>query len=149
MTVKNCMTKNVEMVEPAASLREAAEKMRDGDFGMLPVTENDRLVGMLTDRDIVIRGVAEGKDSRQTQVRDVMSKSVLYCYEDQSLEEVARNLGKNQVRRLPVLSRDKRLVGILSLGDLAQSEADQLEVEDALQQISHAKPSRLGAHLRQ
>ncbi len=141
MYVKSCMTKNVEVIEPACSLREAAEKMRDGDFGVLPIAENERLIGMITDRDIVIRAVAEGKDPRQVTVRDIMSKEVLYCFEDQTLEEVAQNLGENQVRRLPVLSREKRLVGILSLGDLAQSKADPFQVELALSHISNAKPS--------
>ena len=148
MLVKSCMTKNVEVVEPACSLREAAEKMRDGDFGMLPIAENDRLIGMLTDRDIVIRAVAEGKDPRQVQVRDIMSKSVLYCFEDQTLEEVAQNLGENQIRRLPVLSREKRLVGILSLGDLAQSKADPYQVEEALNHISHARPASYRSEAR-
>lgn len=135
------MTKNVNVIEPACSLREAAEKMRDGDFGILPIAENDRLIGMITDRDIVVRAVAEGKDPRQVTVRDVMSKEVLYCFEDQTLEEVAQNLGENRIRRLAVLSREKRLVGILSLGDLAQSKADPYQVEEALSHISRAKPS--------
>lgn len=136
------MTRNVEMVEPASSLREAAEKMREGDFGVLPVFEEDRLIGMITDRDIVVRAVAEGKDPRQVQVRDVMTKSVLYCFEDQSLEEVADNLGENQIRRVPVLSREKRLVGILSLGDLARSKAEPGKVEEALLNISNGKSSQ-------
>jgi CBS domain-containing protein len=148
MFVKSCMTRNVEIVEPACSLREAAEKMRDGDFGILPIAENDRLIGMITDRDIVVRAVAEGKDPRQVTVRDIMSKEVLYCFEDQTLEEVAQNLGENQIRRLPVLSREKRLVGILSLGDLSQSKADPFQVEEALTHISNSKRSSYHSEAR-
>lgn len=136
MLVKECMTKQVEIGNPSMSLQEAAQKMRAGDFGILPIGENDRLVGMITDRDITIRGTAEGKDSNKVQVRELMSKNVLYCYEDQTLDEVTKNLGDNQIRRLPVLNRQKRLVGILSLGDLAQSNANPEKVEDALTRIS-------------
>ena len=136
MLVKECMTKQVEIGKPSMSLQEAAQKMRDGDFGILPIGENDRLVGMITDRDIAIRGTAEGKDAQKVQVRELMSQDVLYCFEDQKLDEVTKNLGDNQVRRLPVLNRQKRLVGILSLGDLAQSSANPEKVEEALSRIS-------------
>lgn len=136
MLVRECMTKQVELGNPQMSLYEAAQKMRDGDFGILPIAENDRLVGMITDRDIAVRGVAEGKDPKKTLVSAVMSERVLYCYEDQSLEEVAHNLGENQVRRLPVLSREKRLIGILSMGDLAQAHTDPVEMESALSRIA-------------
>jgi CBS domain-containing protein len=136
MLVKECMTQQVELGRPDMTLREAARKMRDGDFGILPIAENDRLVGMITDRDITVRGTAEGKDPEEVLVSELMSKQVLYCYEDQSVEEVSENLGENQVRRLPVLNRQKRLVGILSLGDLAQSSAKPEKVEEALSRIS-------------
>lgn len=139
MLVKECMTKQVEIGKPSMSLQEAAQKMRDGDFGILPIGENDRLVGMITDRDITIRGTAEGKDAQKVQVRELMSQDVLYCFEDQKLDEVTKNLGDNQVRRLPVLNRQKRLVGILSLGDLAQSSANPEKVEEALSRISKNK----------
>src|SRR5262245_46431624 len=125
MFVRECMTKTVELASPDMTILEAACKMRDGDFGILPVGQNDRLVGMVTDRDIAIRATAEGKDPNSTKVRDVMSVGTLYCYDDQTLEEVAKNMGENQVRRLPVLNREKRLVGILSLGDVALSEPDK------------------------
>jgi CBS domain-containing protein len=121
MLVKECMTKNVKLGRPDMTVCEAAQKMKDGHFGILPIEENDRLVGMVTDRDIAIRGVAEGKDSQKIKVSEIMSKKVLYCYEDQELDEIAQNFAKNQVRRLPVLSRKKRLVGILSLADMAKS----------------------------
>ncbi len=136
MIVKECMTTDVQMGTPTMTLLEVARKMRDGDFGILPIADNERLIGMVTDRDITIRAIAEGKDPQQTQVKEIMSEQVLYCFEDQSLEEVANNLGENQIRRLPVLNRQKRLVGILSLGDLAKSEAHPNQVEEALTRIS-------------
>lgn len=136
MRVQECMTKQVELGNPKMSIQEAAQKMRDGDFGLLPIADEDRLVGMVTDRDITIRATADGKDPSSTLVSEVMSKHVLYCYEDQSLEEVMANLGENQIRRLPVLNRQKRLVGILSVGDIAQFEADPEKFEAALSEIS-------------
>ena len=126
------MTKKVELGNPNMTLFEAAQKMRDGDYGILPIGENDRLIGIITDRDIAVRGVAEGYDPKKINVRDVMSERVLYCYEDQSLDEVAQNLGENRIRRLPVLNRQKRLVGILSLGDLAQANLNPKQLEETL-----------------
>ena len=136
MLIKDCMTKQVEVGNPSMSLTEVARKMNDGDFGILPIVENDRIVGMVTDRDIAVRGIAQGRDPNKLQVNDVMSKHVFYCYEDQSMEEVSQNLGKNQVRRLPVLNRQKRLVGMLSIGDLAKSKVNPQKFEEALQNIS-------------
>ena len=136
MIVKKCMTSKVELGNPDMTLSEAAKKMRDGDFGILPIEENDRLVGVLTDRDIAVRGVAEGHDPKTMHVRDIMSERVLYCYEDQSLDEVAENLGENQIRRIPVLNRQKRLVGIISLSDLAQAKLNPRQLEDTLIHVS-------------
>lgn len=136
MLVKQCMIKDVQLASPETTIREAAQKMRDGDFGALPVGENDRLVGMVTDRDIVIRAVSEGKDPNKTTVKECMTKQVLYCYEDQTLEEVAKNLGDNQIRRVPVLSREKRMVGIVALGDIATSSVSPEKVEETLSSIS-------------
>lgn len=133
MLVREVMSTNVELGSPDMSIYEAAIKMRDGDFGLLPVSQDDKLVGMITDRDITIRAVAEGLDPKNTQIGEIMSDKVLYCYEDQNTDEVAQNMGENQVRRLPVVNRDKRLVGILSLGDLANKED---KAKDALGQIS-------------
>ena len=121
MKVSEAMTNDVCLTSPDQSIHEAARLMAEIDAGALPVEENDRLVGMLTDRDIAIRAVAEGWPP-ETTVREVMSNDVLYCYEDEDLDDVARNMSDLKVRRLPVLNRDKRLVGILSLGDLAQKE---------------------------
>jgi CBS domain-containing protein len=116
------MTREVRIATPGQSIRDVAKIMAEIDAGAMPVGENDRLVGMITDRDIAIRAVALGKGP-DTPVRDVMStEQVLYCYEDEELDHVAKNMGSEQVRRLPVVSRDKRLVGIVSLGDVAQTE---------------------------
>jgi CBS domain-containing protein len=115
------MTRDVRLLKPDQSIREAASLMAEINAGALPVSENDRLVGMITDRDIVIRVVAQGI-SADTQVADVMTKEVLYCADTDDLDDVARNMGKAQVRRLPVVNSDKRLVGIVSLGDLARSD---------------------------
>src|SRR5690242_3903099 len=122
MRVSEAMTREVRVADPGQSIREVAKIMAEIDAGALPVGENDRLVGMITDRDIAIRAVAQGKGP-DTPVREVMSTDkVLYCYEDDELDDVAKNMGDVQVRRLPVVNREKRLVGIVSLGDLAKSE---------------------------
>jgi len=121
MKVSDAMTRDVHLATPKQSIRDAARIMAEIDSGVLPVEENDRLVGVITDRDIAVRAVAEGK-APTTKVKDVMSQEVLYCYDDQDLDEVARNMGEVKVRRLPVVNRQKRLAGILSFGDLARKE---------------------------
>jgi CBS domain-containing protein len=115
------MSRDVRVANPGQSIRDVAKMMDEIDAGAMPVGEDDRLVGMITDRDIAIRAVALGKGP-DTPVREVMSKDVKYCYEDEDLEHVAKNMAEIQVRRLPVVNRDKRLVGIVSLGDIAQRE---------------------------
>jgi CBS domain-containing protein len=119
MDVREVMTPDVVIASPDDTLQHAAEMMVDIDAGVLPVAEKDRLVGMLTDRDITVRAVAAGKTPAECKVREIMSPEIKYIYEDESLEDAARNMSELQIRRLPVLSRDKRLVGIVSLGDLA------------------------------
>ena len=121
MKVKDAMSRDVQVASPTQSIRDAARIMAKIDAGVLPVGENDRLVGMITDRDIAIRAVAEGK-APTTKVREVMSEEVLYCFDDQDLDEVAQNMSDTKVRRLPVVNREKRLVGIISFGDLARNE---------------------------
>ena len=121
MKVRDIMTRDVRLLNPNQTIREAARLMAEVDAGALPVAENDRLVGILTDCDIVIRAVAQGRPV-DTKVAVVMSKEVLYCFDTDDLDDVSRNMGKAQVRRLPVVNADKRLVGIVSLGDLARSE---------------------------
>lgn len=134
MQISDVMTDTVSYVPPTATIKEAARIMRDDDIGILPIAENDRLIGMVTDRDIVVRGMADGKDPDAMHVRDVMSDHVLYCYLDQSAEAVAANMAENQIRRLPVLNRDKRLIGIVSLGDLSAHHVR--EAGHALEEIS-------------
>ena len=118
MKVSEVMTPDVRIASPEQTLEHAARIMGEIDAGVLPVAENDRLIGMITDRDIALRGVAKGKGPG-AKVREVMSEEVKYCFADQDLEEVARNMAEIQVRRLPVVDRNKRLVGIVSLGDIA------------------------------
>ena len=122
------MTRDVQLIEPTQTLRDAARLMAELDAGIMPVREGDRLVGMITDRDIAVRAVAEGKGP-QTQVREVMSPEVKYCFEDEDTDAVARNMAEIQVRRLPVVNRDKRLVGIVALGDLAVMEGSRVAGE--------------------
>lgn len=124
MKVRDAMTRDVRLVRPEQTLQDAARLMAELDIGCLPVEENDRMVGMITDRDIAVRAIAEGRGP-QTPVREVMSRDVKYCYDDQSVEEISRNMADIRVRRLPVVNRNKRLVGILALGDLAIDEAAQ------------------------
>ena len=122
MRVSEAMTREVRVATPGQSIRDVAKMMAEIDAGSMPVGENDRLVGMITDRDIAIRAVATGKGP-DTPVREVMTtEQVLYCYEDEELDHVAKNMSEQQVRRLPVVNRDKRLVGIISFGDVAQKE---------------------------
>jgi CBS domain-containing protein len=118
MKIGKVMSRDVQLTSPEGRLRDAAALMKKIDAGVLPVAENDKLVGMITDRDIAIRAVAEGKGPN-TKVRDAMSYEVKYCFEDEDVAHVAENMAELQVRRLPVMNRDKRLVGIVSLGDLA------------------------------
>src|SRR5262245_43991817 len=125
MKVKDVMTTSVETVAPSSSIQAAAERMKTLDVGPLPVCENDRLVGMVTDRDITTRAVAQGFGGSAGSVRDVMTPDVVYCFEDQEVAEAARLMKKHQIRRLVVLNQDKRLVGIVSLGDLAVDAGDE------------------------
>ena len=134
MKIRELMTPDVKIASPDDTLQHAAEMMTDIDAGVLPVGENDRLVGILTDRDITVRAVAKGKVPGQTRVREIMSPNIKYVYDDESLEDVARNMSQLQVRRLPVLDRSKRLVGIVSLGDLALKKKSS--AGDALKGIS-------------
>jgi CBS domain-containing protein len=121
MRVSEAMTREVRIADPSQTIRDAAKIMKDIDAGAVPVGENDRLVGMITDRDIAIRAVALGKGP-DTPVREVMSQDVKYCFDDEDMDHVAQNMGEIQVRRLPVVNRDKRLVGIVSLADVALAE---------------------------
>lgn len=134
MRVSEAMTRDVKVANPNQSLHDVAKIMADDDVGSLPVGENDRLVGMITDRDIAIRAVAQGKSPDTTKVRDVMSEDVKYCFDDQDIAEVARNMGDIQVHRLPVVNHDKRLVGIIALADIANTAGAEV-AGDAVQGI--------------
>jgi CBS domain-containing protein len=136
MQVKEVMTPGVECIPPESNLQDAARKMQVLDVGPLPVCDHDRLAGMLTDRDIVVRAVAEGRDPRATRVRDVMTPEVVYCFEEDDVQEAARLMEEKQIRRLLVLNRDKRLVGIVSLGDLAVETGDRNLAGKTLERVS-------------
>jgi len=139
MNVSKVMTKRVSWVGPDTTLPEIARRMCAEDIGSIPVAHNDRLIGMVTDRDIVLRAVAEGGEIERRTARDVMTGTVLYCYEDETVAAVLRNMAQKQVRRLPVVNRAKRLVGVVSLGDL--SHAAEEKAGDALKAIS--EPARV------
>ena len=140
MRVSEAMTRDVRVCTPGQSIREVAKTMAEIDAGAVPVGENDRLIGMITDRDIAVRAVAAGK-SPDTPVREVMSEHIHYCFDDEELDDVAQNMGDIRVRRLPVVNRQKRLVGIVSLGDVARTEGSDI-VRDAVVGVSQ----RGGAH---
>ena len=143
MNVAEVMTRNVEVIHPDASLQEAAQRMKSLDVGPLPVCDGGRLVGMVTDRDITVRMTAEGRDPQMTPVREAMTPEVIYCFEDQDVAEAARLMKDKQVRRLPVLNRDKRLVGIVALADLAVEIRDEQISSETLERVSEpAQPDR-------
>lgn len=120
MQVQELMTKNVKVIDSTATLHEAAEMMRDADIGVLPVADGGRPIGMLTDRDIVVRALADWKDPAQTRVRDVITPRVRTIYADRDVSEAAELMAKEQIRRLLVLDHQQVPVGILSLGDIGR-----------------------------
>jgi len=134
-TLKDLMTKNVQIIAPDDTIKAAALQMQKGGFGMLPVAENDKLIGTISDRDIVIRAVAEGKEGA-TKVRDVMSVHVIWAFEDDSVATGVKLMSEHQIRRLPIVNAEKRLVGIVALGDFAVESADIATAGEALSEIS-------------
>lgn len=140
MQIKEVMSRGVQVISPDATIAEAAQSMRDGDFGMMPVGENDRLVGAISDRDIAVRGLAEGRDGT-AKVRDVMSDGVHWAFDDEPVERAAQIMSEYQVRRLPIVNRDKRLVGIVALADLALKEPRVEPTAKALSEISEPTPA--------
>jgi len=137
MLAKEIMSKKPEFLPPTATLKQAADQMRIHDYGFIPIGENDRLIGTVTDRDITLRAVAEGKDINKTTLRDVMSKGIEYCFEDDDLEKVVKHMEDAQIRRLIVLNKDKRLTGIISMGDVATKSRNAKlcgELADAVSQ---------------
>ena len=123
MRVSEIMSKDVHLASPQETIQQVARAMADQNLGFMPVTDGDRLVGSVTDRDLVVRALASGLDA-DTMVREVMTNEVKYCFEDDEIDDVTRNMGDIQLRRLPVVSRDKRLVGVVSLADAALNDTD-------------------------
>jgi len=138
MLVKEVMSTHPEFLPPDASLKDIALQMREQNYGFIPVGENDRLIGTITDRDLVIRGLAEGKSWEKFKARDVMSEKVLYCYDDDDIHKAAASMQKEKVHRLIVLDHDKRLKGIVSIGDLARKCQDNKLCGEVLHDISEA-----------
>jgi CBS domain-containing protein len=145
MRVAEAMTRDVRMASPEQTICDAAALMAQCDAGAIPVSENDRLVGMITDRDIAVRAVAAGKGPN-TPVRDVMSHEVKYCFDDEDLQHVAKNMADIRVRRLPVVNREKRLVGIVSLGDIALTESKKTAGEAISGVSKHGGPHSQSAN---
>src|SRR5262245_26198296 len=143
MQVSEVMTPGVQFIHPEQTISEAARIMAESDIGALPVGENNRLVGMVTDRDIVIRGLADGKGP-DAKVREVMTSDVKYCYEDEKVDHVAHNMGEIQVRRLPVMDRDKRLVGIVAMADVAIKRGPSVAGE-TLKDVSERRTAKTEA----
>ena len=136
MQIRDVMTTEVKTLTPDQSIREAAALMADIDSGALLVNEQDRLIGMITDRDIAIRAVAKGLDC-DTPIREVMSKTIRYCFDDESVQDVAQNMAENEMRRMPVLNREKRLVGVVSLGNIASCHSQKTS-DTVLQGVARA-----------
>ena len=141
MQLREIMSADVEVIAPEATIREAAEKMKDLDVGPLPVCDGERLVGMLTDRDIVVRAVALGRDPATTAVEDAMSPEVVYCFDDDDSTDAAQLMQEHQIRRLPIVNRERRLVGIVSLGDLAVETRDEQLAGKTVREVSEPTKS--------
>jgi CBS domain-containing protein len=141
--LKDVMTRDVETLAPTAAVLQAAEKMKSLDVGAIPVCDGTRLQGMITDRDIVLRIVAEKRNPETVNVQEAMTPDVLYCYDDQPIEDAARLMEQKQVRRVPVVNRQKQLVGIVSLGDVAVKAAMPEMAGKTLEGVSGpARPQR-------
>lgn len=136
MIVRDIMSRDVEVIAPNSVIQEAASKMKSLDVGSLPVCENQRLIGVVTDRDIALRAVAAGRDPNATKVSETMTPELIYCYEDEPVREAAKLMERHQIRRLPILNRDKQLVGIVSLGDLAVETSNEKLSGKVLEEVS-------------
>ena len=136
-TLKDVMSHKVQVIGPEGTIWEAAQKMLKGDFGMMPVEENDYMIGVISDRDIAIRAIAEGKDAN-TKVQDIMSRDVIVAYENQSVKDASSLMSKHQIRRLPVVNAEKKLVGMVALCDFAVESRDMEAAAHALSEISKA-----------
>lgn len=129
MKVKDAMHKGVEWVAPSTPVPDLARMMKKHDIGAIPVGENDKLIGMVTDRDIVCRGVGNGKDVSKLTARDVMTPNIVWCHADEDLDDATRIMEDKKIRRLPVIDKNKRMVGMLSLGDISHSSKSKLSGE--------------------
>ena len=142
MQAKELMTRSVVCLSPKVSVEEIARKMKSMDVGFMPICSDDRLVGTVTDRDIVLRGIAAGKNTADCTAEDIMTTDVYWCYEDQSAEEVADYMAKREIRRVLIIDRSKRLVGVISIGDLAKG-GEPHKAGEAIGTIAEAPPARV------
>jgi CBS domain-containing protein len=142
MQLRAIMTSEVEVIHPEDTLQQAAAKMRRLNIGSLPVCEGERLIGMLTDRDITVRAVAEGCNPTTTTIREAMTPDIAYCFDDQGIQDAIQIMERYQIRRLPILTRDKRLVGMVSLGDLAVSSDTPTQAGETLKHVAAPPESR-------
>jgi CBS domain-containing protein len=143
MQIKEVMTRDVEVLRPKDTIKDAARKMKDLDVGAIPVCDGDRLVGMITDRDITIRATAEGHDPSNTTIQETMTPEIYYCFENQNIEDAALLMMEKQIRRLPVINENKKLVGIVALGDVAEDVEDDEIAGATLEEISRpSEPDR-------
>jgi CBS domain-containing protein len=138
MKVREIMTANVECVSPDAGISELAAKMKSLDVGFLPVCENDRLIGTVTDRDIVLRGLAEGRDLHSCKARDVMTSQIVYCFEEDDVDTVGARMQQGEVRRILILNQDKKLTGVVSIGDLSHARGKEKLVGKTTRDITRA-----------
>jgi CBS domain-containing protein len=138
MKVKQIMSRNVECITPSTTIAKAAEKMLDSDIGFLPICEHDHIVGTVTDRDITIRSVAQGRDPRLAPVSEIMTPGGFYCYEDEDVEHVAQQMQEKEVRRIVIMNRDDSIVGVVSLGDIARTTGETQLAGETLGEIAEA-----------
>jgi len=138
MRVHEIMTRQVECILPNTTIRDAAEKMQLLDVGFLPICEDDRLLGTITDRDIAIRAVAEGLNPQKVKVRQIMTPNAFYCFEDEDVEDVSASMQEKEVKRMLLLDRDHKLVGVVSLGDISKTAGEQRLAGETLGEISKA-----------
>lgn len=129
MLVRDVMTKHAEWIGPETSLTEVGQKMRDKGIGCLPIGADDRLVGMITDRDLACRAVADGRNPKTTKAKQVMTKGIMWCFDDDDISDVTRRMEEKKIHHMPVISHQKRLVGILSLSDLALRGPQELSID--------------------
>ena len=139
MQTKEIMKEEVRLIHPERTLVEAAKKMQQFDIGALPVVDDGKVVGMITDRDILIRAVAEGGNPNETKTGDVMTKDVVTAYDDQDVNEAGKLMKENQIRRLVILNRNNEISGMLSLGDLATAALDRSEKGEVLEKVSEVE----------